>query len=141
MAYTQQQTTPRPNGQHHAAQPVPTAPAQNDFTEAPASINLRFDYRGANIQLTLRESSGLVLLNKLDVVMDHLENRGAVFSGQRSGGNAGAAGESAAGPVCPDGHGPMKPSTKKPGEYFCPATVGNHPQTGKKLYCAHKITA
>jgi len=44
-------------------------------------------------------------------------------------------------PTCPDGHGAMKASTKKPGEYFCPAVVGNHPQTGKKLYCTHKFPA
>lgn len=42
-------------------------------------------------------------------------------------------------PLCPDGHGPMKASTKAAGEWFCSHVVGTHPQTGKKLYCTHKV--
>lgn len=41
-------------------------------------------------------------------------------------------------PNCPDGHGPMEPSTKVIGQWYCKKSVGVHPQTGKKLYCTHK---
>lgn len=117
-------------------QPAPVAHQTASFSEAPASINLRFDYRGANIQLTLRDVSGAALLTKLDPILDYLEKIGATLPAASGGATPVA---SPGTPVCPDGHGPMKASIKKPGSFFCSAVVGTHPQTGKKLYCTHKV--
>lgn len=61
-----------------------------NFGEAPASVNLRFDYRGYRaIQFTLRGESGIELLQKLDIVMGKLEQMGAtpnVSGGDKQGG-------------------------------------------------------
>lgn len=68
---------------------TPAAPPASDvtFTEAPSSINLRFNYRGAQgLQLTLRNMKGWTLLDNLDMVMDKLEKMGATFG--PTGGNA-----------------------------------------------------
>lgn len=113
-----------------------TPNGNHNFTEAPASLTLKISYRGfSDVLFTLRADSGLELLGKLDAVIDKLEAIGAT-PGQRGHGPAPVG--NGGGRMCPDGHGPMKESTKKPGEYYCPAVVGTHPQTGKKLYCTHK---
>jgi hypothetical protein len=138
----QPQAPPPAHPPAQAAAPIPAQPHQAQpaqavtFNEAPASINLKFDYRGANIQLTLRDTSGSALLAKIDPVLDHLEKMGATFTSPAGGARTVAAPGT---PNCPDGHGPMRESSKKPGSYYCPAAVGTHPQTGKKLYCTHKV--
>lgn len=145
-----QLTQPQPN-------PTKAAPASNGngagvsgpgvssanvvFTEAPASINFRFDYRGAaGIQMTLRGASGLELLDRLNAAMDRLEFLGATFSSNtRPAPNAAPAGSASASgeaPMCPDGHGAMKPS-KKTGGWFCSKVIAE--SAGKKIYCQHKV--
>lgn len=110
----------------------PQAPT---FTEAPASLNLRFDYRGATgIQLTLRDVTGGALLTKLDSVLNHLEKIGATFAPAAAARPSQVA--PAGTPVCPDGHGPMKASTKKEGQFFCPHVIAE--SAGKKIYCQQK---
>lgn len=101
------------NGKH--------APGAPTFTEAPASLNLRFDYKGyTGIMLTLRAGSGLEVLARLDVALTKLDKIGATPAGARAGGLA-ASQESA--PVCKY-HGAMKRS-KKHGGWFCPAKMGD----------------
>lgn len=47
------------------------------FTEAPASLNIRFRVNGYDAQLTLRNENGIDLLGKLETVLTHLEEVGA----------------------------------------------------------------
>ena len=62
--------------------------------EAPASLNLRFHYAGYDVQLTLRDEAGSILLDKLDPVLDRLRVMGAAPVGSMpyNGGEAAAAG-------------------------------------------------
>ncbi len=114
----------QPNG--HAAGP-------RHFTEAPASINLKFDYRGyRGIMLTLRSHSGLDLLAKLDPALDALEAMGATAAGRNGRAAANGAGGAAAGPVCKY-HGEMRRS-KKFGGWYCPAKMGDG-----SGYCQEKV--
>jgi hypothetical protein len=103
--------------------------------EKNASLNLRFDYRGGNFQLTLRDDNGTALLDKIDAVLDRLERMGATLN---AGGAATRPSQVApAGtPSCPDGHGPMKASDKKPGTFYCPHVIAE--SAGKKIYCQQK---
>lgn len=125
---TPQAATPQPVTPPAETKP---APAPATFSEAPSSINLRFDYKGyEGIQLTLRDVSGSQLLHKLDAVLDKLEKMGATpATGKRQA--AGQAGDAPAGgmavsgdapPVCKY-HGPMKPSRFK--GWYCPARMGD----------------
>lgn len=89
------------------------------FNEAPASLNLRFDYNGfRGIQLTLRASTGKEVLTKLDGAMAALDKMGAM----PAGGNTSVSANGNA-PTCPthgNGKGkPMAESNKWPG-YYCP---------------------
>jgi hypothetical protein len=69
------QTKTQTNGNNEAQAPQIVA---RNFGEAPASVNLRFDYRGYRaIQFTLRGESGIELLQKLDIVLGKLEAMGA----------------------------------------------------------------
>lgn len=128
-------------GSGHGAAPAPAIVANTPpapaitFAEAPASLNLRFDYRGATgLQLTLRDVNGSTLLDKLDAVLDRLERMGATFNAPAP---ARASQVAPAGtPMCPDGHGPMKESTKKAGTFFCPHVIAE--SAGKKIYCQQK---
>src|SRR5690606_35933443 len=86
--------------------------------EAPASATFRYLYRGFEIQLTLRDTSGAVLIEKLDKALDALEARGARPAGSR----ASASVPNGSAPICPY-HGPMKPS--KFGGYHCTAKMGD----------------
>lgn len=103
------------------------------FTEAPASITFKISYRGFDdVLFTLRAGSGLELLAKIDPAIDKLESMGATPAHRgsaRTNGNG-------AGPACPDGHGPMKASTKKAGSFYCPAAIAE--SAGKKIYCQQK---
>ena len=102
------------------------------FTEAPASINFRFTHHGYTCQLTLRDATGIGVIEKLDSAIQFLEKRGVVpaANGHSTNGNEST-------PTCPDHNKPMKAS--KFGGWYCPVSVGEHPQTGEKLYCTHKI--
>ena len=103
------------------------------FTEAPASINLSFDYQGySGIQLTLRAESGQEVLTKLQGALSALGKMGAQPTQPRTftkvetpTGNGGA-------PTC-QYHGPMKRSKKFEG-WFCSAKMGDG------SYCKEKVT-
>ena len=98
----------------------------HNFADAPASLTLKLSYRGYDdILFSLRDETGVALLNKLDKVLDHLEQMGAepAKRGQQTGG----------GKVCKY-HGPMKESTKAPGTWYCPAKMADG------SYCKEKAS-
>ena len=108
--------------------PVPTTLA---FTEAPASLTLKIAYKGySDILFTLRDTSGAALLDKLDAAFVKFEKMGITPSAGRSTGPV-ASGDT---PICPEHNTPMKQGKRG---WFCPKSVGEHPQTGKKIYCSH----
>ena len=109
---------------------------QNGFTEAPGSLNLRFDYRGANVQLTLRDSSGSALLDKLDSILNRLEKMGAVPAGQQTATATATNGGGSAKPVCPTHGTEMKAS--KHGGFYCPKVISENDGQGNKVYCKAK---
>jgi hypothetical protein len=103
-----------------------------------------FDANGFDEYYTVRASTVNELMQNVKLFKAWLLEQG--YTPQQANGNGHANGNGAnggaaggSGPMCPDGHGPMKQSTKKPGSWYCPASVGTHPQTGKNLYCTHKI--
>jgi hypothetical protein len=119
---TQQQgPNGHPAGSHH-------------FTEAPASINLKFDYRGyRGVMLTLRAGSGLDLLTKLDPALDTLEKMGATPAAGRNGRVPTAAnGANGNAPACKY-HGEMRRSKRFSG-WYCPAKMGDG-----SSYCQEKV--
>ena len=113
------------------------------FTEAPASLNLKFDYAGfTGVMLTLRANSGLEVLNKLDGALAKLDKMGATPTGQRANTNGNGASVAPAGtPICPTHGSPMKDS-KHGGGFYCPrkvADTGGGADGSKPIYC--KATA
>lgn len=121
-----------------------TNPTNNTGTlpEAPASASAKMvSPKGIEWTITARDFTVNGLLKKIEVMETHLLKDGwqPADHSQPAPTSSTVSVGAAVTPVCPDGHGAMKPSTKKPGEFYCPAVVGTHPQTGKSLYCAHKV--
>lgn len=123
------------NGTTLTPTPVVALPtAGPTFTEAPASVTLKVAYRGySDILFTLRDASGIGLLEKLDRVMDKFEKMGiAPAIGHTSSGapiaSGGPVGET---PVC-EYHGPMKRNNRNNG-WFCPKKMGDG------TYCKTKV--
>jgi len=112
--------------------------SEQTFTEAPASINIRFTWRGFDTMLTLRDTSGKALLDKMATVLDHLEKLGAQpqGNGYRSNGN-GQSNSNA--PLCPTHGQPMKAS--KYGGWYCAVKIAEDDGTGKAVYCKQKVKA
>lgn len=109
------------------------------FSEAPASLNLRFDYNGyRGVMLTLRANSGLDVLTKLDGALARLDKMGAT----PAGGNASAsANGNANAPMCPQ-HGTPGLKSKHGNGYYCPQKVaesGGGEDGSKPLYCKAKL--
>lgn len=123
----------------------PTVAPAVTFTEAPASLNLRFDYNGfKGIMLTLRASTGLDVLAKLDGALAKLDKMGATpaggIGGERNGRNAARPPADANAPMCPTHSMPMKKSNHGPG-YYCPqkvAEAGGGADGSRPIYCKAK---
>ncbi len=117
---------------------TPDAPLAT-FTEAPASLNLRFDYQDfKGIMLTLRANSGLDVLAKLEGALAKLDKMGAT----PAGGNANAARPpaDANAPMCPTHNASMKKSNHGSG-YYCPqkvAEAGGGADGSRPIYCKAK---
>ncbi|MCZ7568908.1 MAG: hypothetical protein M5U01_10025 [Ardenticatenaceae bacterium] len=111
--------------------------------EAPASATLRVHLRGYDLLLTLRDHSGLALLEKVTAAIDHLERLGATPAPTHDAGRAGsgspqAAGAGGAAPRCPTHGREMKPARR--GGWFCPARIADDDGSGKPAYCRHKVS-
>ncbi len=107
-----------------------------NFSEAPASINLRFNYKGYNgVMLTLRGPSGLDVLQKLDAALAKLDAIGATPHTGTPPRSTHGSNENGSVPQCPQ-HGPMKPS--KHGGYYCPKKIAEDGGNGKPIYCKAK---
>jgi hypothetical protein len=108
----------------HAPAPIATP----TFTEAPASVTLKISYRGySDILFTLRDASGVGLLDKLNLVMDRFEKIGITPSAAKTT----AAGPVNEAPIC-EYHGPMKRNNRNNG-WFCPKKMGDG------TYCKSKV--
>jgi len=107
------------------------------FTEAPASCNVRFTWRGFDTMLTLRDTSGKALLDKMGAALDTLEKLGAEPTGYRSNGQNATTNGNA--PLCPTHGQPMKPS--KYGGWYCAVKIADDDGTGRAVYCKQKVKA
>lgn len=116
------------------------------FSEAPASLNLRFDYQGfRGIQLTLRASTGKEVLTKLDGAMAALDKMGATPAGGQGGerngrGSYGNPPADPNAPMCPQ-HGTPMQASKHGNGFYCPQRVaesGGWQDGSKPLYCKAK---
>ena len=123
------------------------------YPEAPASWNVRyFDPDGFDCQLTLRGMSGAELMPQTRKALDWL--KGAKCIPQRGNSHAPApqaASEPTQGtpvgqqytdaqpPVCLIHHVAMQRSKHQAGQWYCPQKVGDHPTSGKALYCDQKV--
>lgn len=98
---------PASNG-HVEAPPVPALPdvPTAPLPEAPASVNVRFELHGREVQLTLRDSDEGRLLARLDAILQRFPV---------------ATKPADTTPQCPT-HGAMKPSTKGKG-WYCPVKL------------------
>ena len=114
---------------------APTAPA---FTEAPASVNTRVQWRGHDVQLTLRAESGAAVLGRLDAALTWLEAHGATPAAAGGGRPPAAASGSQAAPSCPTHGRTMKAGRN--GGWFCPVKVAEDDGTGRPAYCRQRVT-
>jgi hypothetical protein len=116
--------------------PQPAAP----LPEAPASVTLNVNYRGFDLLFTVRDYRASSLLDKLELLIDDLEQRGATPSrrgGGPMGGAAGQQGQSQAGaPICPTHGRPMRQGQR--GGWFCSAKIAEDGGDGKPVYCKQK---
>lgn len=112
------------------------------FTEAPASINIKFVWHGFDTMLTIRDARVNVALKKYEAAIGHLEKMGAKptparnYGGNRA--NANASGQQAGGNgedkpkycthkndepgFCPVHGKELKKSKHHPG-YYCPTKL------------------
>jgi hypothetical protein len=119
--------------------------SRQPLPEAGASLTAKVVDKNTQIEwlVTVREAArAKLLISAMPLINEWLAEQGLIAmdiyidSRKAERGNAPAVAGSI--PMCPDGHGAMKASTKVDGEFYCSHVVGNHPQTGKKLYCTHK---
>lgn len=114
------------------------------FTEAPASVELRFTLRGYDCSLVLKDITGQAVLTRLDGAISHLEKIGsqptahdAATAAPATNGHAQAAFDSIA-PTCPTHGKAMKQSQH--GGWFCPVKVAADDGTGKAVFCKQKVS-
>ena len=114
--------------------------------EAPASINVKFLWRGFDTMLTIRDAKVSTALKKYEAAIGHLEKMGATPTPSRNYGNSraspnasdqqsGGNGEGEA-PLCPTHNQPMKPSQY--GGWYCTVKIADDDGTGKAVYCKQK---
>jgi len=110
-ALMQRTLTAGTNGQGEAPAapaPTPAEPPTAPLPEAPASVNVRFELGGREVQLTLRDSDEGRLLARLDVILQRFPVATKPVDDT---------------PQCPT-HGAMKPSTKGKG-WYCPVKLAD----------------
>ena len=107
------------------------APAS--FAEAPASATVKVTTPGGyDLMITFRATKVSDLLSQAQVVEGWLISHNFTPALTRPTGKPAQADA----PTCPE-HG----KAMQRGKYgwFCPVKVGEHPQTGKALYCQHSV--
>lgn len=119
--------------------PIPELPeevkimAKEQLYEAPASATAKVKSpKGFEWLITTRDFTVRGVFDKVKELETMFENVGYTPQAGYSSTNAPLMPV----PVCPD-HGPMKESKKGKG-WYCPTSVGENPQTGKKIYCAYR---
>jgi len=131
--------------------PIPELPkeilmAKEELYEAPASATVRITSpNGYGWLFTIRDFRANELFEKMKVIEGIFSGAGYYAEGHgytatSSPQAATAPPQAATAPVCPD-HGPMKASKHESGGWYCPKSVGNHPQTGDKIYCLYRANA
>jgi hypothetical protein len=103
LADTNGQAEPPASPQASPAVPITVLP------EAPASVNVYLELGGRQVQLTLRDHDEGHLLQRLEAVLQRFPL--VVKPTDET-------------PRCPT-HGPMKPSTKAKGAWYCPAKMAD----------------
>jgi hypothetical protein len=99
------------------------------WTEAPASVKLKFEFRGFDTMLTLRGESGAEVLPKLEAAITWLGEHGAGGLLTLSSGN----GNEPETKVCPL-HGVAMKKREKYGDVWWSHQAIN-PATGEKFWC------
>lgn len=114
-----------------------------NLPESPVSATVKLHgVGGADVLLTIRDGatveSAQTLIDTLAGAMKYAKDKYGLTPQANGNGHAtnGATNGNGAGPVCPEGHGPMKASTKKAGSFYCPAVITE--SAGKKVYCQQK---
>jgi hypothetical protein len=117
------------------------AQVQGSLPEAPVSANVRaVSPKGYSWQFTVRtfdetERGITKMLATRARLEDFFEGNGWSPTGGTVAQRAPAASNA---PACPD-HGPMRESNRE--GWYCPKSVGEHPQTGDKIYCLWRANA
>jgi hypothetical protein len=105
------------------------------WTEAPASINLKFQFKGYDSMLTLRGESGAEVLPKLEAAITWLSDHGAC--GLISfGGNGTEGGNEPEAKVCPIHHVQMRRREKHGDVWWSHKAI--NPETGEEYWCRGK---
>lgn len=102
--------------------------------EAAASVTVRLAYRGRDVMLTLRGSTGGEVLSRLDVALTWLDAQGLTSTPAPALASSTAAEHA---PTCPTHGRPMKQGRK--GGWFCPAKVAEDDGAGRPVYCRQRV--
>jgi len=103
------------------------------WTEAPASVNIKFSLDGYDTMLTLRGDSGADVLPKLQAAIGWLAEQGAETTASSNGN--GASGETEA-KVCPIHHVAMRRREKNGDVWWSHKAI--NPDTGAEYWCRGK---
>lgn len=80
--------------------PEQTKTDERTWTEAPASVNLKFNFRGFDTMLTLRGESGADVLPKLETAIEWLQGHGAAATVAGNGNGNGTQGGDSETKIC-----------------------------------------
>ena len=110
------------------------AGAASVLPEAPAAASVKvLDPDGREWILTLRTSTAAELLARVAVLSEWLTSHNWKPATSRPAAPSSIA---TAAPICPEHGCAMRPG--KRGGWYCPTSVGQHPQSGKPIYCEHR---
>lgn len=107
------------------------------WTEAPASVNIKFTFNGYDTMLTLRGDSGADVLPKLQTAIGWLADHGAEPNGgsiARDNGNGN--GNEPEAHVCPIHHVAMRRREKNGDVWYSHKAI--NPETGAEYWCRGK---
>jgi len=102
------------------------------WTEAPASVNIKFQFEGYDTMLTLRGDSGADVLPKLRDAIGWLDDHGADPTQKAAGGND-SGGSKPEPNVCPIHHVAMRRREKNGDVWYSHKAID--PETGAEYWC------